>query len=135
MGKGEKGRHGGFGGRSHGIGHSSFGHSRSHGIGHSSFGHGIGHSSFGHHHHGIGHSSFGHRSYRSGGGNNDGLTTWITDPNWENKEPAPNGKWKGELCDFCYSPGDCVCACYFSNCYSAMLANDIGLNFFFLIFT
>jgi hypothetical protein len=143
MGKGEKGRHGGFGGRSHGIGHSSFGHSRSHGISHSSFGHGrshgighssfgqsrshgIGHSSFRHHYHGMGHSSFGHRSYRGGGGG--GIKTLITDPNWDNKEPSTDGNWKGELCDFCYSPGDCICACCFSNCYSLMLANDIGMH-------
>ena len=114
MGKGEKG---GFGGRSHGIGHSSFGHSRSHGIGH---------SSFGHHHHGMGHSSFGHRSYSGGGGIT--IKTFITDPNWENEEPSSKGKWKGELCDFCYSPGDFFCACQCCTCYSLALATDIGMH-------
>ena len=105
LGKGEKGRHS---------------------ICHSSFGHGIGHSSFGHHHHGIGNSSFGHRSYGGGGGG--GIKTLITDPNWENKEPSTNGQWKGQLCDFCYSPGDCICACQCCTCYSSMLASDISMH-------
>ena len=120
-------------------GHGGFSHGRSHGIGHSSFGHhSIGNSSFGNHHHHHHKSTFGHRSIGNSSfarhdpnyrGTGRGRTTLLTDQNWENKEPAANGKWQGEFCaGCCYSPNDCVCACYFPCCYNCMLANDIGRN-------
>ena len=78
-------------------------------IGHG--GHGRGHGFRSHHHH------HGH-----GGGNQ----TLITDPNWEKKEPAANGKWQGEfLGDCCYSPSDWIRTCYCPCLFNLMLANDI----------
>ena len=75
--------------------------------------HRIGHSFGGHHHH---HHHCRNRKY-------PGLKT---DPNWEKKEPAANGKWQGEfLGDCCYSPSDWIRTCYCPCLFNLMLANDI----------
>ena len=96
--------------------------------GHGGFGHGRGHG-IAHHNHGIGNRSFGSHHHHSGGGGNQGL---LTDQNWENKEPAANGKWQGEFfAGCCYSPNDWIFTCYFPCCYNCLLANDIGLKLYY----